>query len=36
MPGFPDITVYIEALEQRILRRILQRALIAGTFLLRN
>ncbi|HEY6967822.1 MAG TPA: DNA-formamidopyrimidine glycosylase family protein [Candidatus Angelobacter sp.] len=36
MPEFPDITVYIEALEQRILRHVLQRALIAGPFLLRT
>jgi formamidopyrimidine-DNA glycosylase len=36
MPELPDITVYIEALEQRILNRTLERALIAGPFLLRS
>lgn len=36
MPEFPDITVYIEALETRILGHVLQRALIAGPFLLRS
>jgi formamidopyrimidine-DNA glycosylase len=36
MPELPDIAVYIEALEQRILHHVLQRALIAGPFLLRT
>src|SRR5215471_5299527 len=36
MPELPDVTVYIEALEQRLLRRVLQRTLIAGPFLLRT
>jgi len=36
MPELPDITVYIEALEQRILRHTLQRSTIAGPFLLRT
>jgi formamidopyrimidine-DNA glycosylase len=36
MPEFPDIVVYLEALEQRILGRVLQRVRIAGPFLLRT
>jgi formamidopyrimidine-DNA glycosylase len=36
MPELPDITVYIEALEQRILNRTLERVLIGGPFLLRT
>jgi formamidopyrimidine-DNA glycosylase len=36
MPELPDITVYIEALEQRILGRVLQRIQIRGPFLLRT
>jgi formamidopyrimidine-DNA glycosylase len=36
MPELPDITVYIEALGQRILNRTLDRAIIAGPFLLRS
>jgi formamidopyrimidine-DNA glycosylase len=36
VPELPDITVYIEALEQRILNRTLERAIIAGPFLLRT
>ncbi len=36
MPELPDITVYIEALEKRILGRVLERAEIAGPFLLRS
>ena len=36
MPELPDITVYIEALEQRILRRVLERIQIRGPFLLRT
>jgi formamidopyrimidine-DNA glycosylase len=36
MPELPDITIYIEALEQRILNRTLERVLIAGPFLLRS
>ena len=36
MPELPDITVYIAALENRILEHALQRLLIAGLFLLRN
>ena len=36
MPELPDITVYIEALERRIGGRTLQRAEIAGPFLLRS
>jgi formamidopyrimidine-DNA glycosylase len=36
MPELPDIVVYIEALERRILGRILEQALIAGPFLLRT
>jgi formamidopyrimidine-DNA glycosylase len=36
MPELPDVTVYIEALEKRILGRTLQQALIAGPSLLRT
>ena len=36
MPEFPDIVVYLEALEQRILGHILQEAEIRGPFLLRT
>jgi len=36
MPELPDITIYIEALEQRILHRPLQRIRIASPFLLRS
>ena len=36
MPELPDITVYIEALENRIRGLVLQRTLIAGPFLLRT
>jgi formamidopyrimidine-DNA glycosylase len=36
MPELPDITVYIEALEQRILGHTLTQALIASPFLLRT
>jgi formamidopyrimidine-DNA glycosylase len=36
MPELPDITIYIEALEQRILNRTLNRVLIGGPFLLRT
>lgn len=36
MPELPDVTVYIEALEARIRGEILQRAEIAGPFLLRT
>jgi formamidopyrimidine-DNA glycosylase len=36
MPELPDITVYIEALEKRILGHTLQRVRIAGPFLLRT
>jgi formamidopyrimidine-DNA glycosylase len=36
MPELPDIVVYIEALEQRILGRVLQRVQVAGPFLLRT
>jgi formamidopyrimidine-DNA glycosylase len=36
MPELPDITIYIEALEQRILNRTLKRVLIGGPFLLRT
>lgn len=36
MPELPDITVYIEALERRILGRRLERAEVAGPFLLRT
>jgi formamidopyrimidine-DNA glycosylase len=36
VPELPDITVYIEALEQRVLRHLLQRILIAGPSLLRT
>src|SRR5580700_5534518 len=36
MPELPDITIYIEALEQRILNRTLHRVLIGGPFLLRT
>ena len=36
MPELPDITVYIEALEQRILHHTLQHSSIAGPFLLRT
>ena len=36
MPELPDITVYLEALENRILGRVLQRLRIAGPFLLRT
>jgi formamidopyrimidine-DNA glycosylase len=36
MPELPDIVVYIEALERRILGRVLQRIQIASPFLLRT
>jgi formamidopyrimidine-DNA glycosylase len=36
MPELPDVTVYIEALEERILGRTLEHALIAGPSLLRT
>jgi formamidopyrimidine-DNA glycosylase len=36
MPELPDITVYIEALDQRIVRHVLERVQIAGPFLLRT
>ncbi len=36
MPELPDIAVYIEALESRILNRTLERVLIGGPFLLRT
>ncbi len=36
MPEFPDIVVYIEALEQRVVGHVLQRVRIAGPFLLRT
>src|SRR5215475_7142177 len=36
MPELPDVTVYMEALETRILGRTLERALIAGPSLLRT
>ncbi len=36
MPELPDIVVYIEALEQRILGRTLDRVIIASPFLLRS
>jgi formamidopyrimidine-DNA glycosylase len=36
MPELPDVTVYLEALAPRILGRTLERALIAGPFLLRT
>lgn len=36
MPELPDVTVYIEALEQRILGQALQQAKIAGPFFLRT
>jgi formamidopyrimidine-DNA glycosylase len=36
MPELPDIVVYIEALEKRILGHVLEQVLIAGPFLLRT
>jgi formamidopyrimidine-DNA glycosylase len=36
MPELPDIVVYLEALEQRVLERVLVRVRIAGPFLLRT
>ncbi len=36
MPELPDITLYLEALEQRIMGRTLERVLIGGPFLLRT
>ena len=36
MPELPDVTIYLEALERRILGRTLRRAMIAGPFLLRT
>ncbi len=36
MPELPDVTVYIEALEQRILGHVLERASIGGPFFLRT
>jgi formamidopyrimidine-DNA glycosylase len=36
VPELPDVTVYIEALESRILRHTLERVLIGGPFLLRT
>jgi formamidopyrimidine-DNA glycosylase len=36
MPELPDITVYVEALERRILRQPIQRVLLGNPFLLRT
>ena len=36
MPELPDIVVYIEALEKRILRKRLERVRLASVFLLRT
>jgi formamidopyrimidine-DNA glycosylase len=36
MPELPDIVVYLEALEQRVLRKTLERVTIASPFLLRT
>ena len=36
MPEIPDITIYLEALERRILGKRLERARIASPFLLRT
>ena len=36
MPELPDVVVYIEALEQRILGHVLQRVEVRGSFLLRT
>lgn len=36
MPELPDITAYLEALEPRILEHTLERAVVAGPFLLRT
>src|ERR1700692_3732383 len=36
MPELPDIVVYLEALEQRVLGQVLARVRIAGPFLLRT
>jgi formamidopyrimidine-DNA glycosylase len=36
MPELPDITVYIEALDQRIIGHVLEKVQIAGPFLLRT
>jgi len=36
LPELPDITLYLEALEQRILSHVLQRIVIASPFLLRS
>ena len=36
MPELPDVTVYIEALERRILGHVLERAMVAGPFFLRT
>lgn len=36
MPELPDIVVYVEALERRIVGHVLERALVAGPFLLRT
>src|SRR6266545_1852636 len=36
MPELPDIVIYLEALEQRILRKTLERVTIVSPFLLRT
>src|ERR1700678_3024508 len=36
MPELPDVTVYVEALRQRLVGHALSRALIRGPFLLRS
>ena len=36
MPELPDITIYLEALETRVLGHVLRRARVAGPFLLRT
>ena len=36
MPELPDVTVYVEALEARILAQVLERIRIASPFLLRS
>src|SRR4051812_49188428 len=36
MPELPDVTVYLEALERRVLNRVLERVQLADVFVLRT
>ena len=36
MPELPDIAVYVEAIERRVIGRLLERVLVADAFVLRT